>query len=59
MNYRFALEEHEPDRELYLAVPSLVFRTFFQRRFVTSVVQRSEIRLVVYDVQQEEIVQWL
>jgi XisH protein len=59
MNYRFGLEEHEPERELFLAVPSLVYKTFFQRRFVTSVIQRSAIRLLVYDIQQEEIVQWL
>jgi hypothetical protein len=58
MNYRFGLEEHEPERELYLAVPSLVYKTFFQRRFVTSVIERSAIRLLVYDIQQEEIVKW-
>ncbi len=59
LNYRDALETIEPDRLLYLAVRVPIYETFFQRRFIVAAVQRYQIRLIIYDVQQEVIVQWL
>lgn len=59
INYQFALEEFEPDRKLYLAIPLTVYNSFFQRRFTRSVVERTQINLVVYDEKQEVIVQWV
>ncbi|AFZ32659.1 XisH protein [Gloeocapsa sp. PCC 7428] len=59
INYQFALEEFEPDRQLYLAVPESIYNSFFQRRFIQSVIIRTRIRLLVYDETQEVIVQWL
>ncbi|NJR23460.1 MAG: hypothetical protein HC786_15495 [Richelia sp. CSU_2_1] len=35
------------------------YQTFFQRRFIVSAVDRYQLRLVIYDVQQEVINQWL
>jgi hypothetical protein len=58
LDYRFALEEEEPERQLYLAVPIKTYRTFFSLRFIQTVVQRSQLSLVVYDPEQEVIVQW-
>jgi hypothetical protein len=59
INYQFALEEFEPERKLYLAVPQSIYNSFFQRRFTRSVVERTQIRLLLYDEKQEVIVQWL
>ncbi|MEG3846852.1 XisH family protein [Microcoleus sp. herbarium19] len=59
LNYRDALEIIEPDRLLYLAVRVPVYETFFQRRFIVAAVGRYQLRLMIYDVQQEVIVQWL
>ena len=59
INYQFALEEFEPERKLYLAIPLTVYNSFFQRRFTRSVVERTQINLVVYNEKQEEIVQWV
>ena len=59
INYQFALEEFEPQRKLYLAVPESIYRSFFQRRFTRSVVERTHINLLIYDEKQEIIVQWL
>jgi hypothetical protein len=39
LNYRLALQMHEPDRTLYLAVPFDTFDTFFQERFVQEAVR--------------------
>lgn len=59
LNYRDALEIVEPDRQLYLAVREPVYETFFQRRFIRAAVERYKLKLIIYNVQQEVIVQWL
>lgn len=59
LNYRDALEKIEPDRQLYLAVRVPIYETFFQRRFILAAVARYQLRLLIYDVKQEVIVQWL
>jgi hypothetical protein len=59
INYQFALEEFEPERKLYLAVPESIYNSFFQRRFVVSVIERTHISLLIYDERQEVIARWL
>lgn len=59
LNYRDALDKVEPDRQLYLAVREPVYESFFQRRFIASAVERYQLRLAIYDVQQEVITRWL
>jgi XisH protein len=58
LNYRNALAIVEPERQLYLAVRSKVYDSFFQRRFVIATVKQYNIKLIVYSVAQEAIVQW-
>ncbi len=58
INYRYALEVQEPDRVLYLAVPLNAYNDFFTKSFIQSVIQRSLVNLLVYDVEVEEIVKW-
>jgi XisH protein len=59
LNYRDALERVEPDRCLYLAVRLPIYESFFQRRFIVAAVKRYQLRLMIYNVEQEVIVQWL
>lgn len=59
INYRYALAEKDPERVLYLAVPTTIYNNFFQRRFIASVIQQSQLRIVAYDIQQEAIAQWV
>lgn len=59
LNYRDALEIVEPDRQLYLAVRDPIYESFFKRRFIVDTIQRYQLRLVIYNVQQGVIVQWL
>lgn len=58
INYRYALEVQEPERVLYLAVPLNTYNNFFVKTFVISVVQRSQINLIVYDIEREKIARW-
>lgn len=58
LSYRLALESIEPERNLYLAVPIDSYQTFFQYEFTQIAVERYQVSIVVYDPDQERIVQW-
>jgi hypothetical protein len=59
INYRLALEEKEPERILYLAAPFDIYEEFFTLPFIQKVTQRMQLRLLIYDEQQEDIRQWI
>lgn len=58
INYRSALRRREPERILYLAVPSMTYRTFFQLDFPKEMVEENQVKMIVYDVEREVIVEW-
>ena len=58
INYSYALEEEEPERILYLAVPLGTYKKFFSLEFVQSVLKKSQINVLVYDPDKEVIVEW-
>jgi hypothetical protein len=58
LNYRSALRLTEPDRTLYLAVPEDVYNEFFSRRFIQRVIVEHQLKLLIFNPTQEEIVQW-
>ena len=58
-NYLMALEEYEPDRILFLAVPVEIFNTFFQRPFIQKVITRKKIKIIIYDPSVETIESWI
>ena len=59
LNYRDALEKIDPERKIYLAVRVPIYETFFQRKFIISAVAKYQLHLIIYDVEQEVISQWL
>ncbi|MGF1491828.1 MAG: element excision factor XisH family protein [Microcoleaceae cyanobacterium] len=58
MDYRYALEESDPERILYLAIPEKTYSSFFSLRFIQDTVERSQLSLIVYHPAQEVIVLW-
>lgn len=58
INYRGALRRREPDRILYLAVPMTTYNTFFQLDFPKEMVQENKVKMIIYDVKREVIVEW-
>ena len=58
LNYRLALQMTEQRRVLYLAVPGDVFNSFFQERFTQAAIEQYEVKMMVYDPNVEEIIQW-
>jgi XisH protein len=59
LNYIQALEDKEPDRTLYLAVPLETYGDFFQMPFVQKSLKRHTINLIIYDPILEEIKEWI
>jgi len=59
LNYRRALRVQEPDRLLYLAIPSQTYDEFFRLRFIQEGVVEYQMLLIVYDSEQRRIEQWI
>ena len=57
--YQWALEKQEPERQLYLAVSQAIYIRHFQKPIFQLVVQRNKIDLLVYEPEQEAILQWI
>ena len=58
LNYKIALEENEPERQLFLAVPIDAYETFFRTRLAQIAVTRHQLKLIIYEPAMEVIVQW-
>ncbi|MBD2384435.1 XisH family protein [Cylindrospermum sp. FACHB-282] len=58
LNYRLALEQEDYERVLYLAISKDIHQEFFTDTFIQNVLERYNIKLLVFDIQKEEIVLW-
>ena len=56
--YSFALKSQEPSRILYLAVPENIYSEFFQTKFIKSLVDYYDMKLIVFDPSEKNIVRW-
>ncbi|MEH2305862.1 XisH family protein [Nostoc sp.] len=59
INYRGALRRRQPERVLYLAVPLTTYKTFFQLDFPKEMIAENQLKMLIYDVEQEVIFQWI
>jgi XisH protein len=59
LNYRLALKLKQPQRQLFLAIPKEVYRSFFTEEFTQLSVAEYALKVVVFDVEQEEIIEWI
>jgi hypothetical protein len=59
LSYKIALEENEPNRILYLAVPDSTYQSLFGEVLIQKVLQNYPVKLVVYDEVTEVIKLWI
>jgi len=59
MNYRGALKRRQPERVLYLAVPLTTYKTFFQLDFPQAMIEENQVKMIIYDAEQEVIFKWI
>jgi hypothetical protein len=53
------LEIVDPERKLYLAVSDLVYRELFKQKAIQLIVKRYQVAMVVVNVEQKEIIEWI
>lgn len=57
--YRNLIAATERNYQLYLAIKDSIFENFFQRKSIKLIVQLNQLRLIVVDMEREEIIQWI
>ena len=58
LNYRTALREKDSERALYLAVNIETYNDFFMLPFTQLQIKEYQLKIIIYDVDTEEIVRW-
>jgi hypothetical protein len=60
LDYRSALEDFEPNRVVYLAIPTHARNHYlFQGRFIQKRLREEEVKLIIFDPLQNLIVEWI
>lgn len=57
--YRSILQRLTPDRHLYLAVPEDIYQDFFSQPAIQDIVSDQKIKFIIFDPEQESILQWI
>lgn len=57
--YRDGLKRSQPDRSLYLAITEQVYLDFFQEEIAQMVIECNKLKLIIFNPEKEEIVQWI
>ena len=57
--YKVALQQLEPDRILYLAVPDYIYEALFNEILIKSLLEQYPIKLIIYVADREEIQTWI
>jgi len=60
LNYRVALEvSNEPERILYLAIPTDTYEMFLRFEPARIVIERYQLRLILYNPHRQEVDRWI
>lgn len=59
IRYRLALKKYEPERHLFLAIPSIFYDRFFQELFFLELLETTGISTLIYDEQTPIIKKWI
>jgi hypothetical protein len=60
LSYRLVIEELDPERKLYLALPEDIYNDdFFQSRFLDLAITKYQLSLLVYNSQTGGLSQWI
>ena len=57
--YRLYLSQVFPEATVYLAINSDIYRSFFLKEAIEFATKELSIKLIIFDVEQEVIVQWI
>jgi hypothetical protein len=57
--YSTAISILYPDWSVYLAVPKTTYEIYFIKPFIQKIVEKYQVRLIVYDFENQTIVSWI
>ncbi|MGK7924131.1 MAG: element excision factor XisH family protein [Spirulina sp.] len=57
--YQTLLDRYDPERQLYLAIPEEIRESVFEEEAGAILLEKRLIRLVTFDIIEEEIVSWI
>ena len=57
--YASLIHKQQPSRMLYLAIRDEIYLDFFTEEIVQIVLEFQPVKLLIFDAQKEEIVQWI
>jgi len=57
--YKVALARADPDRTLYLAVPTPIYNSFFREVLIQDVLKEYPAKLLIYNLSNQEIRLWI
>jgi XisH protein len=57
-NYSLNMEDFEPNRKLYLAVPLKIYNDSFHLSFVQKAIKRFKIKLIIFNPETKKILKW-
>ncbi|MGK7944914.1 MAG: XisH family protein [Microcystaceae cyanobacterium] len=57
--YRNLINLTEPEYQIYLAIKDSVYENFFKRNSIQDVAKLNQLLLIIVDIEQEEILQWI
>lgn len=57
--YQLAIEEKEPDRILYLAVPDDFYRDFMEDPFFQKIIQIYSLKIIIFNTNNQSILSWI
>jgi hypothetical protein len=59
LDYAIGLEDQEPERVLFLAIPDKIYKKFSKTPFLLKVLDRFKVKVITFDAETETIIQWL
>ena len=59
LDYELGLEEIEPDRVIFLAIPDKVYQKIQKIPILLKALNRYDVKVIIFDPNLEEIKQWL
>lgn len=57
--YRTLLKQAPPEREIYLAIDEETYENFFQQLAIQTIINDPRIKLIIFESNSEEILQWI
>ncbi|MFN4255784.1 MAG: element excision factor XisH family protein [Saprospiraceae bacterium] len=57
--YRFFMDERDPARKLFLAIPEEVFNSFFLDADIQAICEHFKVNILVFDFEAIQIVSWI